>query len=320
MKLFNPRRQLVILTAFLAAFIPLTLITLTTNRTELTQHPGQIDVPIESAFRGNPVGLFWVVLLVGFATASFVQWAKDFLRWRYNFHRRMVRDWIDHRFRQVSDSIVAALRDEKSPRSTKDPRLQLEILAGGEKVPEKAYYLDPYIFPAYSLPVEQLCGQLAAAAEIAVANPEKFPELFCVLTAAGDLISDQDFREYLAKPTPPNQDTDQAAKSVPEGELSPTAQRYAELRAQFMMQAQRGLDNLQIAIGEGWRAQLTRACLLFSLAFAVVVVSFLLASDPARNAMGFIQAWFTVVVITLAGVLLAPVTHDLMRAIRSFRR
>jgi hypothetical protein len=97
-------------------------------------------------------------------------------------------------------------------------------------------------------------------------------------------------------------------------------QRYGELRAQFMMQAQRGLDNLQIAIGERWRVRLTRACLYFSLGFALVVVLFLVWSDPVRNAMGFFQAAFTVLVITIAGALLAPVTHDLMRAIRSFRR
>jgi hypothetical protein len=62
---------------------------------------------------------------------------------------------------------------------------QLEALAGGELQRSFEYgNRVTYTLRAYSLPAELLCGQLAAAAELAVAAPEKFPELFVVLIAS----------------------------------------------------------------------------------------------------------------------------------------
>src|ERR1700682_587126 len=202
-----------------------------------------VVVPIQSAFRGNPVGLVWVVVLVGFATASFVQWGKDFFRWRYNFHRRMVREWIDRRAQRMNDELVGALRIESNTTENRVVRAhqQLEDLAGAEK----GRYAWEKKLPAYTLPAEQLCGQLASATEVAVAAPEKFPELFGVLTAADESIPAEDFKEYISfrrkspeeqQPKPDNTGKSPTAET---GELSATEQRYGELRSQFAMQAQR---------------------------------------------------------------------------------
>jgi hypothetical protein len=252
--------------------------------------------------------------LVGFITASLLQWAKDFLHWRRNFQAKMVFWWVIRRARRINREVIEHLRLESSIGVAERAYEQLENLAGAELDTEKTKYsrFKPDALAAYSLPAEQLCGQLAAAAELVVAAPEKFPELFGVLTT-GSAIPAQDFREYIGR----------SQTGFVHGELSAGDQRYAELRAEFAMQAQRALDNLQIAIGERWRKQLTFMCLVISSLSAVLVVLYLVMNDPVAikfSTGSFVQAVVTVCVITIAGALLAPVTHDLMRAIRAFRR
>src|SRR2546429_8861017 len=94
------------------------------------------DVPLPSSFRGDPAGLFWVIVIVGFATAAFVQWAKDFFGWRRRFHAKTVRGWLRQR----------------NPRAEKAVQ-ELELLAGAER--DERFRREPRL-PAYSLPAEQL--------------------------------------------------------------------------------------------------------------------------------------------------------------------
>jgi hypothetical protein len=260
-------------------------------------------VPIQPAFRGNPASLVWVVVLVGFVTASFVQWAKDFLRWRYRFHRHIVHNWVVRRSGNISGKVakLIGIRDEASAYESADvARKDLEMLAGGEHIKK----FQRSFLPAYALPTEQLCGQLISAAEITVAAPNKFPELFAVLTAAETSVESQDFEDY---------------RLLVEKRSSDDV-RYADLRAVFMIQAQRSLDNLQIEMGRRWKTQLTLACLGFSFVFGLAVVLFLYFGESPRNPNSFREATLTIILISLAGALAAPIAHDLMRAIRSFRR
>jgi predicted ThiF/HesA family dinucleotide-utilizing enzyme len=84
-----------------------------------------------------------------------------------------------------------------------------------------------------------------------------------------------------------------------------------------MIKAQRNLDNLQIELGEDWRRWLTIACLGCSLTFGWIVVALVNHLSQDNLSAGEILA--TILVITIAGALTAPIAHDLTRAIRSFR-
>jgi hypothetical protein len=183
------------------------------------------------------------------------------------------------------------------------------MLSGGDRPPLGKQ--SDFSLPAYSLPAEQLCGQIASAAEVTVAAPDRFPQLFRVLTAANSILPASEFREYVELCRTRH-------LSLPPEE-SHAALRYGELRAVFMTQAQRAIDNLQIAIGQQWRARLTVACFVFSFVFGVAVVGLLYRAGTATDTF-WIEAIVTIVIVTIAGALIAPAAHDLMRALRSFSR
>ena len=287
-------------------------------------------IPLPDAFRGNPGGLVWAVVLVGFATAGFVQWTKELTRWRHNFHRGVVHDWVTRRRGSVPEDVINAIRppDPEKKGSSESPVRkaidQLELLSGGDALDSDARDS----LPAYSLSAEELCGQLASAAEVTVAAPDRFPELFSVFAGGTSSLTAAEFARYVTTCRTRHQELAQNApntiyKKPPETPFNPetsaTEQRYAELRAQFMVQAQRSLDNLQIRIGEQWRKRLTLASVGFSFLFGWIIVGLLFAANPAATT-SLTEGLFTVFVITLAGALAAPMAHDLMRAIRSFRR
>jgi hypothetical protein len=67
------RSKIRMLTFALAVFLP------TFANAQTVSAPQVID-PVREAFRGKPTGIIWIALLVGFVTASFVQWAKDYFK------------------------------------------------------------------------------------------------------------------------------------------------------------------------------------------------------------------------------------------------
>lgn len=270
---------------------------------------------IPSAFRGNPVGLFWTIVLVGVVTAATVQWVKEFSRLRYNFHQRAVAWWIKKRANRYNsierpmksddfEEIVSELKDSIDQQKALS---ELEELLSGEA--ENTHR--PEYLAVYSLQAEQLCGQLSAAAEVAVATPNTYENLFKALAYSGRSSFRKDLLEYLRLVS---------QRQNSSNFMSRQEQRYGELRAQFMVQAQRALDGLQVGMGEQWRRKLIARCIVISFLVSGAVVAFLYMGDTSQNNPTAIESVGGFLIIGLAGTLTAPIAHDLMRAIRSFRR
>lgn len=285
-----------------------------------------LTVPLPSSFLGNPLSLFWLIVIVGFATAAFVQWGKEFFGWRRQFHHLVVHQWVDRRISRITPGIVRALffqdgevDPKKASRIPRDEVMKhLDLLMGNE------YDEDPRrAVPTYSLSAEQLCGQIATAAEVVIAFPDRYPELFAVFTCAANAPSPKDAEEYIALSRDRSR-AQQARYNSVLNEGDEREERYGDLRGQFAILAQRSVDSLQIIIGERWRRRLTMFCMLFSFAFSVVIVVFMLTGDSSVDSMtsGKIAgiALFTFGVIAVAGTLAAPIAHDLMRAVRAFGR
>lgn len=272
---------------------------------------------VPPAFRGNPTGLIWVVALVGFATAALVQWANDFLHMRRDFHRRTIRGWLKRRVKRYNSRTLFGLGDleEKMEQTINDEEAlsELEALLGAEsnttEWPTSSRELER--LPVYSLQTEQLCGQISAAAEVAVSAPSTYKALFIALSYTGRPSFRDEINEYTRL-------CSERAKSE---KIDPLMeQRYGELRAQFTVQIQRILDALQISTGEQWRTELMMTCATVSCLFSFITVAWLYKSDATRDEKTILEFLMTFMVIALAGALAAPVAHDLMRAIRSFRR
>jgi hypothetical protein len=312
-----------------------------------------IVLPVAHGLRGDPSGLFWTVLLVGVATAALVQFGKDFLPWRFRRQRRWVREWIKRRWGQVPFAVVKALtpttNEGTDQAAVSRARAQLERLAAADNPDDESLST----LAAYSLPVERLLGQLASVAEVVVAAPDKYPELFAVL-AAGASETQSDVAEYVRlcktrRPAPagttremPVPDAIPAKPAMPSwgGIAKPTASAkfeeaerasvvqetqgstqdeeiYGDLRSQFMIQAQRNLDNLQAEITARWRNNVILACAGVSLVVSVTIVWSLY---QAGSAAGVTEVLLTVLLLTVAATAVAPIAHDLTRAIRSWSR
>lgn len=315
-KLFTKRRSL----PGLGLIASIAMVAASGNLCAETEATTKFVHPLLPPYHGNPAALGWTILLVGFVTASLVQWAKDLLGWRANFHRKTVGDWVR---RRADSPAVSKFASEISPES--DPEVnpapgdalaELEKLIGGTTEPAELTGADDRVqkrLPAYSLPAEQLCGQLASAAEVTIATPSRYSQLFAVLIASGDPPPLKDVKEYVDK-----------IKDRALSETLSNDQRYADLRAQFMLRAQRSLDNLQILIGQRWRRRLTLGCLYCSFYFGLAAVYYFLGADLAFQALPWYEKLgaflMPVLIVTIAGALIAPLAHDLALAIRSFRR
>jgi hypothetical protein len=275
---------------------------------------------LPATFRENRSELVWVVLLVAFATAGLVQTLKELTGWRHNFHRSTVRGWVSARVRDVPARIVKALHPslesmtaETSPSRPQEAIRQLERLSGGDALDDEGRDA----LAAYSLSAEELGGQLASAAEVTVAAPDRFAELFGAFAGSLSSIPADDFARYIEL-CQARQKVSNNSNIRESSQWRADEERYAELRAQFMIHAQRSLDNLQIRIGQSWRRRLTTASIAFSFIFGVVVMLVVFASRATSP--GPWEWVVTIFVVTIAGALLAPTAHDLTSAIRSHGR
>src|SRR6266404_4510109 len=182
-------------------------------------------LPVADGFRGDASGLLWTIILVGFATAALVQFGKDFFSWRSNFQRHRVHDWIERRWGQVTPAVVAALWEGNPTASDRkaipEAIRQLETLASADRVESVRTF--SYTLAAYSLPAEELLGQLASVAEVVVSAPDQFPELFGVFSGGeGDRIQ-SDVRLYVKacrarrEPEPVNKSSTGSDRTVEHG-------------------------------------------------------------------------------------------------------
>jgi hypothetical protein len=258
--------------------------------------------PSIGSLLGDPIHLVWMIVIVSFATAAFVEVVKDLAGYRRHFHRCFIRRWIRLR---AAHGIKAGLRGNGLP---DDPFYELEKLAGGGETGAAPAF--------YALPAENVCGQLAAAAEVAVGAPDAYPAAFAVLTNAGGAFSPDEFDQYVSF-CRDRKNLQKASSDKPESKEFDDNKReyYGDLRSRFMVQAQRTLDNLQVALAGAWRWRLLAMCIYSSLLFSCWgAYYFRIANfNGTGNAL-------LVLFVAAFGAMLAPFAHDLMRAVRFFRR
>jgi hypothetical protein len=74
----------------------------------------QLENPLPHAFKNNPEGMAWLVLLVAFLTAAIVQLWKELSDFRSDYQRETVRKWLAKR-EMAAEKRSAA---ERPPRET----------------------------------------------------------------------------------------------------------------------------------------------------------------------------------------------------------
>lgn len=213
---------------------------------------------------------------VGVLSMALIQTAKDVLPLRRYYHQWKVRKWLAN---ETDDFFVEAKTYglESNPVRKAEKDLVTLATAGDSEA-------------FYSLPIEQLCGQINAAAQAVIDNPHRYKELLgCLSTRAnvGDVTN---------------------LWGSPQGDKP--SQEITEARSRVAHQIQRSIDALQIAAASQWQR------FLHVFSFVVSFIICFLGITTVNGANNLAVA----LVFGLAGAFLAPVARDLVASLQQLRK
>jgi hypothetical protein len=267
-----------------------------------------------------------LILGTGLLTAVVVDHLKALGGMRLKFQRNAVERWIETRAARVSEAAIGVMvewRRASRETSREDSRSvgveairQLDELLGTRAISKGDEHR---VAPVFAMPTELLCGQLAGVAELSVAAPDVYSEMFLVLCASGRALHCDNLKEYLEK-----------HRAIMEGKSrnleSPDWAVYGERRAQFMSHAKRALDDLQFVLSRDWRIRLMVTSLAVGLGMAFAFcwlaqpLGPLFSQRGGADPISIVATAMAAVFVGFGGSLMAPVMHDLARAIRGWGR
>lgn len=243
---------------------------------------------------------------VGGLSMAFVQVLKDIGPFRQWFNRGFLGTWFQQRLggEHPRRRVLGWVRRRSQNASLEQGvdgalRELVDLAAGGSEL------------ALLDLPVEQLCGQLNSASQVALEYPGRFPHLFDVLVsgaAAGDVA-------VIARGNPVSIDYPmQSRRTVPpELDRKDPKQLYLEARARVGQYVQRSIDAIQIRLGARWKWWLQLAS--FASSAAITYAALRESADPIHPHWSILD----VLAGCILGGFLAPIARDIVVAIQSQR-
>lgn len=233
--------------------------------------------------------VIWSLAVAAVAIAvtatSIVQLLKELLPIRRRFQRSFLKSWFRERLQERGKPIT---QDDLKGAETD----LIHLATGGDR---NAFY---------DLETPQLCGQMNSAAQIALAYPDRHPELLRFLAPEAD---DEDVK-LVAK----------APSSAAQRDVAPSAQQQAEMNAlldarnRVTHHLQRSIDALQISMSFRWKLYLQLT--VYTICLVASLLSILAIKGTTRY-----SAVEIVLVAVIAGFL-SPVISDLAGWIERLRK
>jgi hypothetical protein len=256
-----------------------------------------LDQPAAQGLQSLTHWILIVILpLIGIAalTMALIQTAKNMLPLRQWFQRACVNSWLAARARTARSA---------------SPTIDL----AQAKTDLVHLTTDCDSAALYSLPIEQLCGQINAASQVILDYPLRHWDLLRCLASQSD-------PNDLASINPPNPATLLARKALlrkPAVTLTDDEHNQVDdlvaARNRLSHQIQRAVDALQISIGFRWKFWMQLASIVLSAVLAALAV--VASGHPLSSAHAI---WFIVLAAIFSGVL-APITRDLAATIEQVR-
>ena len=222
---------------------------------------------------------------VGVLSMAFLQTLKDIFPLRRTFQAAWVRRWLEDQARRApvipTGSAVSAERAETD---------LIRLATSGDRD------------ALYDLPIEQVTGQMNAAAQLVLDFPWRHEHLFRCLAAQADV---EDLRRLLDA-RPPERGPRPALGAEEKAAL-------IDARNRVTHQVQRGLDGLQIAAGYRWKLWLQVA----SITLSGVLVGLGLLLFARERALAHLPIYLAMAVV---GGFVAPVARDLVAALQQLRK
>lgn len=217
------------------------------------------------------------ITAIGLVVMALIQSFKDMFPLRRLFHRRFVRAWLQHKANDHEKR--AGMRPHAD--SAYDDLIHLATTGDAHAL--------------FDLPIEQLCGQAAAAAAQSLDYPARHEHLLRCLAASAD-PADVDI---VLK-------AQQQERSEVENAADNTRMMLVDARTRVMHQVQRSIDALQIAGGYRWKWHMQM--LAFALSYVLTVIAVLFADSTDSFGKRLLLA----IPLGLIGGFVAPVARDLV--------
>lgn len=157
----------------------------------------------------------------------------------------------------------------------------------------------------FALELPRMMGSIQDAADIALASPTEYPDLYLLMTAGAKL---DDVERWYG---------DGSSALVSIADLNPTAEErqavkeHAERFARLRQIVKRKLDGFQLYTGDRWASWNQAAANTVG-----IVVMFIVLTWVQRNAIGASISFPTLIVFSLLGGILSPVAKDLVTALK----
>lgn len=255
--------------------------------------------------------LRYAVALAGTGTLAMalIEMIKSVSSLRDRFHKQRVRNWIRNTNPRLLEKACAKINrswPQEDAIFGETVYVQLIELTTGEIV--RAAHMDkgiewwPWIVSSgnalFALELDKMLGQIQDAADMALGNPDVYPELYLFLTAGADLEDVGRWQSWAQSPP--------VSTKVDAKEAKEQADTYARLR-QFI---RRRLDSLQLTAGYFWQTinQIASASLGAIMLFVALVIL-----DKGKT------NWLFLAVVSVVGGVIAPVAKDLVMALKRMR-
>jgi hypothetical protein len=261
----------------------------------------------QSVTQGLQILTHWILILavplagIGALSMALIQTAKNMLPLRRWFQRNRVENWLAHR--ATAAATAAGAPNSVSIAQAKSDLVHLATAGDASAL--------------YSLPVEQLCGQINASTQVLLDYPSLHWNLLrCLASEAHPpdlaLINPPDpavhaaRKMFLRKP----------AVTLTDAEHN-QVDDYVAARNRVSHQIQRAVDALQISVSFRWKFWMQLASILLSAALGVATL-LIGGADGQINLSSRGQCGLIVLTAILSGFL-APVARDLVAALEQIR-
>lgn len=225
--------------------------------------------------------------VIGVATMALIQTVKDITPLRRKFQEASLDTWLHDGAAEANAGLTRAL-SALGIQGVDPSRARTQLVRLSVDGDERALF---------GLSIEQMCGQMNSALQVALDYPKRNLDL--LLVAASN--AEPDDIEALARPDDARLVEDEASRI-----------RLADARNRVVNQLQRAIDGFQIRTSYRWKWWLQVASFVVSVVLAAVAV----AQWPGELGMSKLIA---IVMTALAAGFLAPVARDLTAVLQKFR-
>lgn len=263
---------------------------------------------------------------VGALAMALIEAGKKIFDSRTKFQAKRWTEWMDH---AAADENAAAILERKegwdaaaaagvrvtafadllqlcTGVSVEEARLNAErLLQSGGRIPRWHAFSPQPANALFALDLGRMMGSIQEAADVALASPRQFPDLYRVMTSGANRV---DVRVWYEEGAPEMADI--AAKD-PDDEQRKRIKAHADRFSRLRQIMKRRLDGFQLYTGERWASwnQFSANLLGIGLMFGILV-------SMRMSAKGVQLPWPAIPVVSLFGGILSPIAKDLVSALK----